>query len=104
MFPKTMALSNPFLGRRFFTVRSSPINFGMAEVTMRFAFDGMGPRIEMAQGGMWVPMQSYESFRLAPEDLPHLTSSDLNVMVELFKRGVRHLDPNVMFVHALVVG
>ena len=94
----------PYLGRRYFAVRSSPVNFGVAQVTLRFVFDALGPRIEMNQGATWAPTQSYENFRLAPEDLPHLTVEDLNALVDLFKRGVRHLDPVVQFVHEPMIG
>jgi hypothetical protein len=95
---------SPFLTRQFFMVRSSPVNFGMAGVILRFVFDGMGPRFEMQQNDTWTPMQDYTNFRLAPEDLPHLTTADLNALVALFKQGVRHLDPNVSFTYAPMIG
>lgn len=93
------------MGRRFYAVEASVIPCGATNLYLRFVFDAAGPRIEMRQhpAAPWTPTQDYENFRLAPEDLPHLTEQDIEGLAALFRRSVRLMYAGVSFLYAPIV-
>lgn len=96
-----MPTGSPFLDGHHFLVESGMVQHGMSWVRFRFVFDALGPRMDiMNDQGKWVNLQDYSHLKLAPEDLPHVKYEDLQILIALFERGIRYMDPAATFSYA----
>jgi hypothetical protein len=88
-------VTTPYQWQCWFFIESSPIYHAGEVQRFRFSFDEYGPRIELVNAQNQSAV--IQTFGLQPEDYWHITSEDLQVLIQIFQRSIAAMDPQVFF-------